>query len=62
MSSGQLPRWPAFYPQMKVRGRYRRGKLRVLVWTSAWEPIWIDEAFLGDCRTQPWVHVEEDDL
>lgn len=40
MSSGQLPRWPAFYPQMKVRGKYRRRKARVLVYTSNWEPVW----------------------
>ncbi|AXQ64800.1 hypothetical protein HOT94_gp095 [Gordonia phage Phistory] len=40
MSSGQRPRWPAFYPDMKVRGRHRHRKGRVLVYTSNWEPVW----------------------
>lgn len=40
MSGGQLPRWKTFYPRMKDRGRYRRRKPRVAVWTADWKPVW----------------------
>ncbi|WNM74497.1 hypothetical protein SEA_BEARBQ_95 [Gordonia phage BearBQ] len=40
MSSGQLPRWPAFYPHMKVRGKGRNKPPRFLVYTDEWNPVW----------------------
>ncbi|QGJ94961.1 hypothetical protein SEA_REDWATTLEHOG_102 [Gordonia phage RedWattleHog] len=31
MSSGQLPRWPQFFPKMKVRGKGRLPRTRVVI-------------------------------
>ena len=40
MSSGQRPRWPAYFPRMKRRGRYRPHRARIVVYSANWEPIW----------------------
>ncbi|PSR63975.1 hypothetical protein C8259_08980 [Nocardia nova] len=40
MSSGQRPRWPAYFPRMKDRGRYRRRGVRIVLYDGHGEPIW----------------------
>jgi hypothetical protein len=40
MSSGQKPRWPQYFPRMKRRGKHRKRGARMVLWNSAWNPIW----------------------
>lgn len=40
MSSGQKPRWPQFYPKMKVRNKGRRRPPRIFVYDEHFEPVW----------------------
>lgn len=41
MSSGQRPRWPAYFPRMKQRGKgRRRRKPRIVLYDERWRPIW----------------------
>lgn len=40
MSSGQKPRWPAYFPRMKNRGRHRRRGVRMVLWDQNFNPIW----------------------
>ncbi|MCC3311500.1 hypothetical protein [Nocardia africana] len=40
MSRGQKPRWPAYFPHMKDRGRHRRRGVRIVLYDGRGEPIW----------------------
>ncbi|MFI7191441.1 hypothetical protein ACIBQ0_17040 [Nocardia nova] len=40
MSSGQKPRWPAYFPRMKDRGRHRRRGVRTVLYDANFNPIW----------------------
>ncbi|MFE7744448.1 hypothetical protein [Nocardia sp. NPDC057455] len=48
MSSGQLPRWPEFFPRMKYRARKRHGrKMRIIYWDKDLNPVWPQPDFGG---------------
>ncbi|QGJ93615.1 hypothetical protein J1771_gp61 [Gordonia phage MelBins] len=40
MSSGQRPRRREFFPRMKVRGKHRPRRARVIVYDSEWRAVW----------------------
>lgn len=40
VSRNQRPRWPAFYPRMKRRGKGRRRAGRVVLWDVSSDGVW----------------------
>lgn len=55
MSSGQRPRWPAFFPRMKQRGRGRRRPAPFILWdvdpvTGRVAPVWPQVLRVGGQR------------
>ena len=53
VSSGQKPRWPQYFPAMKVRNKKRRRPVRVTVWDGWFNPVWPPVVEGVDLRN-PW--------
>ncbi|QDH93237.1 hypothetical protein SEA_VERITY_83 [Gordonia phage Verity] len=54
MSRGQRPRWPAFFPRMKVRGKHRARRPRVIMYDEHWRPVWPQPTWIGALPGRPW--------